>query len=69
MLRKGSLTGLVVWYFWCWKPDFPNRLLVLYQVINFGQLLLVCPFQGGIAIVTLIIGTLNPKGYIQGDFS
>ena len=24
MLRKGSLTGLLLFgIFWCWKPDFP----------------------------------------------
>ena len=39
---------------------------MLYRVINFGQLLLGLSFSGvGIAIVTLIIGTLNPKGYID----
>ena len=39
---------------------------MLYRVINFGQLLLGLSLSGvGIAIVTLIIGTLNPKGYID----
>ncbi len=46
MLRKGSLTGLLLFgIFWCWKPDFSHRLLVLYRVINFGQLLLGLSFQ------------------------
>ena len=24
MLRKGSLTGLLLFGIWCWKPDFPT---------------------------------------------
>ena len=66
MLRKGSLTGFItVWYFWCWKPDFPPALGAL-SGNQFWPAIAGFVLSGvGIAIVTLIIGTLNPKGYIH----
>ena len=47
MLRKGSLTGLLLFgiFFGAGKFLFSHRLLVLYRVINFGQLLLGLSFQ------------------------
>ena len=46
MLRKGSLTGLLLFgIFLVLETSFSPRLLVLYRVINFGQQLLGLSFQ------------------------
>ena len=66
MLRKGSLTGLLLFgIFWCWKPDFPADSWCFIGN-QFWPAIAGFVLSGvGIAIVTLIIGTLNPKGYID----
>ena len=46
MLRKGSLTVYYcLVFFLVLETSFSHRLLVLYRVINFGQLLLGLSFQ------------------------
>ena len=66
MLRKRFPDRFIVWYFfWCWKPDFPPTLGAL-SGNQFWPAIAGFVLSGvGIAIVTLIIGTLNPKGYID----
>ena len=67
MLRKGSLTGLLLFgiFFGAGNLIFPPALGAL-SGNQFWPAIAGFVLSGvGIAIVTLIIGTLNPKGYID----
>jgi len=67
MLRKGSLTGLLLFgiFFGAGNLIFPPTLGAL-SGNQFWPAIAGFVLSGvGIAIVTLIIGTLNPKGYID----
>ena len=67
MLRKGSLTGLLLFgiFFGAGNLIFPPALGAL-SGNQFWLAIAGFVLSGvGIAIVTLIIGTLNPKGYIH----
>ena len=67
MLRKGSLTGLLLFgiFFGAGNLIFPPALGAL-SGNQFWPAIAGFVLSGvGIAIVTLIIGTLNPKGYIH----
>lgn len=65
MLRKGTLTGLLLFgiFFGAGNLIFPPALGVL-SGNHFWEAIAGFVLSGvGIAILTLIIGTLNPKGY------
>lgn len=67
MLRKGSLTGLLLFgiFFGAGNLIFPPALGAL-SGHQFCPAIAGFVLSGvGIAIITLIIGTLNPKGYIH----
>lgn len=67
MLRKGSLTGLLLFgiFFGAGNLIFPPALGA-QSGIHFWPAIAGFVLSGvGIAIITLIIGTLNPKGYIH----
>ena len=67
MLRKGSLTGLLLFgiFFGAGNLIFPPALGA-QSGSHFGPAIAGFVLSGvGIAIITLIIGTLNPKGYIH----
>lgn len=67
MLRKGSLTGLLLFgiFFGAGNLIFPPALGA-QSGSHFWPAIAGFVLSGvGIAIVTLIIGTLNPKGYIH----
>ena len=67
MLRKGSLTGLLLFgiFFGAGNLIFPPALGAL-SGHQFWSAIAGFVLSGvGIAIITLIIGTLNPKGYIH----
>ena len=67
MLRKGSLTGLLLFgiFFGAGNLIFPPALGAL-SGHQFWPAIAGFVLSGvGIAIITLIIGTLNPKGYIH----
>ena len=67
MLRKGSLTGLLLFgiFFGAGNLIFPPALGV-QSGSHFWPAIAGFVLSGvGIAIITLIIGTLNPKGYIH----
>ena len=67
MLRKGSLTGLLLFgiFFGAGNLIFPPALGAL-SGNQFWPAIAGFVLSGvGISIVTLIIGTLNPKGYID----
>ena len=66
MLRKGSLTGLLLFgiFFGAGNLIFPPALGA-QSGSHFWPAIAGFVLSGvGIAIITLIIGTLNPKGYI-----
>lgn len=67
MLRKGSLTGLLLFgiFFGAGNLIFPPALGA-QSGSHFWPAIAGFVLSGvGIAIITLIIGTLNPKGYIH----
>ena len=67
MIKKGSLTGLLLFgmFFGAGNLIFPPQL-GLESGQNFWPAIGGFVLSGvGIAILTLIIGTLNPKGYID----
>ena len=67
MLRKGSLTGLLLFgiFFGAGNLIFPPALGV-QSGSHFWPAIAGFVLSGvGIAIITLIVGTLNPKGYIH----
>jgi len=67
MLRKGSLTGLLLFgiFFGAGNLIFPPALGV-QSGSHFWPAIAGFVLSGvGIAIITLIFGTLNPKGYIH----
>lgn len=67
MLRKGSLTGLLLFgiFFGAGNLIFPPALGA-QSGSHFWSAIAGFVLSGvGIAIITLIIGTLNPKGYIH----
>ncbi|WP_300785628.1 branched-chain amino acid transport system II carrier protein [Streptococcus sp. 19428wC2_LYSM12] len=66
MIKKGSLTGLLLFgiFFGAGNLIFPPTLGVLSGQ-NFWPAISGFVLSGvGIAVLTLIIGTLNPKGYV-----
>ncbi|MBF0775816.1 branched-chain amino acid transport system II carrier protein [Streptococcus azizii] len=67
MIKKGSLTGLLLFgiFFGAGNLIFPPTLGVLSGE-NFWPAISGFVLSGvGIAVLTLIIGTLNPKGYVD----
>lgn len=66
MVKKGALTGLLLFgiFFGAGNLIFPPALGVLSGQ-NFWPAILGFVVSGvGLAVLTLIIGTLNPKGYV-----
>ena len=66
MIKKGSLTGLLLFgiFFGAGNLIFPPTLGVLSGE-HFWSAISGFVLSGvGIAVLTLIIGTLNPKGYV-----
>lgn len=66
MLKKGALTGLLLFgiFFGAGNLIFPPALGALAGE-NFWPAISGFVFSGvGLAVLTLIIGTLNPKGYV-----
>ncbi|MCK3889425.1 branched-chain amino acid transport system II carrier protein [Streptococcus suis] len=67
MMKKGALTGLLLFgmFFGAGNLIFPPALGVLSGE-NFWPAILGFVVSGvGIAVVALIVGTLNPKGYVH----
>ncbi|HHT7657041.1 branched-chain amino acid transport system II carrier protein [Streptococcus suis] len=67
MMKKGALTGLLLFgmFFGAGNLIFPPALGVLSGE-NFWPAILGFVVSGvGIAVIALIVGTLNPKGYVH----
>ena len=65
MAKKGALQVCSCWnIFWCGELDFSafSRCSIWRTFSSCHRRF--CLFRCGIAVLTLIIGTLNPKGYI-----